>query len=335
MRRVDELVAAPQQFVAQPVFHQLAYQAALGVPEDQPRPGFFLDAEKIEFRPQAAMVAPLGLFQTLQILVEFRLREEARAVDALHLRVAFLALPVGARDAHQFERLDAAGGGDVRAAAEIDEFAGGVERHHGLDGFFLDQFALEGLIPLFVQLDGFGLGQQLALVGNVRARQFVHLLFDARQVFGSERLLAQELVEKAGVDGRADAQLHVGKEFEHRGGQQVRRRMAEDLSESGSFAVRILSVVSRSSGRERSTSSPLALRDQRFTGQSVRNFLRDLAGVVPRGHLLRRPSGNVICMVSMAISREARKPYASRCFREGSRRAESRRISGPIAARTR
>ena len=70
VRRVDEIVAAAQQFVAQPVFHQLANQAALGMPEDQARAGFFLDAEKIELRPEPAMVAALGFFELVEIFVE-------------------------------------------------------------------------------------------------------------------------------------------------------------------------------------------------------------------------------------------------------------------------
>ena len=61
------------------------------------------------------MIAPLGFFEPVQIFVEFLLREEARAVDALHLRIAFLAFPVGARDAHQFERANAPGGRECAA----------------------------------------------------------------------------------------------------------------------------------------------------------------------------------------------------------------------------
>jgi hypothetical protein len=91
------------------------------MPENQARAGFVLNAEKIEFLAQLAMIAALGFFQLVEIFVEFLLLHEAGAVDALHLRIAFLAFPVGAGDVHQLECLDAAGGGDVRAAAEIGE----------------------------------------------------------------------------------------------------------------------------------------------------------------------------------------------------------------------
>ena len=188
VRRVHQIVAAAQQFVAQPVFHHFADQAALGMPENQPRPGLFLNGKQVQLLPEPAMIAPLGLFQPVQIFVQLLLRVEARAVDALHLRIAFLAFPVGARDAHQLERANAPGRRDVRPAAEIDEFSGGVERHHRLDGALLHQFALEALIPLAVQLERFGLRHHLALVGNVLRRELAHFLFDALEIFGREGL---------------------------------------------------------------------------------------------------------------------------------------------------
>ena len=127
------------------------------------------------------MIAALGFFELVQIFVELLLLDEARAVNPLHLRIAFLALPVSAGDVHQLERLDAPGGGNVRAAAEVDEFAGGVERHHRLDGFFLDQLAFEFLIGLAIELERLGLGNQLALVGNVFRGKLVHLGLDFRR----------------------------------------------------------------------------------------------------------------------------------------------------------
>ena len=79
------------------------------------------------------------------------------------------------------------------------------------------------------------MGRSLRSFGKILSGEFVHLLFDFLEIFGSEGLLAQEFVEKAVVDRRADAQLHVGIEFHHRGGQQVRRGMAEDEERVGIF----------------------------------------------------------------------------------------------------
>ena len=40
---------------------------ALGMEENQPRPGQLLDAEQVQFLAQLAMVALLGLFQLVQM----------------------------------------------------------------------------------------------------------------------------------------------------------------------------------------------------------------------------------------------------------------------------
>ena len=63
VRRVDQRVAALQILVAHPVFEQLADDAALGMEEDQARPGQLLDAEQVELLAQLAMVALLGFFE--------------------------------------------------------------------------------------------------------------------------------------------------------------------------------------------------------------------------------------------------------------------------------
>ena len=167
-----------------------------GMPEDQAGAGFVLNAEKIEFLAELAMVAALGFLELVQIFVEFFLLDEAGAVDPLHLRIFFLALPVGAGDVHQLERLDASGGRNVRAAAEIDKFSGGVKRHHRLGGLFLDQLAFELLVRLAIELERFGLGNQLALVGNVFRGDLAHLRFDFFEVFGRERLARARIRRK-------------------------------------------------------------------------------------------------------------------------------------------
>src|SRR6266851_1618549 len=113
------------------------------------------------------------------------------------------------------------------AAAEIDEFSGGVEGNHRLGGFFFHQLAFESLVGLFVEVESFGLGNEFALVGQILRRQLVHFIFDFGEIFLGERLIAQEFVEKASVNWRTDAKLYVGKEFHNRGSQKMRGGMAE------------------------------------------------------------------------------------------------------------
>src|SRR5713101_1233641 len=109
VRGEDEVVAALEQFIAEPVFDNLSNEAALGMPEDEAGAGFFLNAEEVEFDAELAVIAALGFFKTVQMFVQLFLREESHGVNALELGIAFLAFPVGAGDFHQLDRLDALG----------------------------------------------------------------------------------------------------------------------------------------------------------------------------------------------------------------------------------
>src|SRR6266702_1462155 len=216
------------EFGAEPVLDNLTNEAALGMPEDEAGAGFFLNAEEVELDAKLAVVAALGFFKTVQMFVQLFLREESHGVNALELGIAFLAFPVRAGDVHQLERLDAFGRRDVRAAAEVDEFSGGVERNHRLAGLFFHQLAFENLITLLVEIQSFGLGNELALVWEVLGGELVHLFFDFGEIFRGEGLVAEEFVEEAGIHRRTDAELHVRVEFHHGGGEQMRGGMTED-----------------------------------------------------------------------------------------------------------
>ncbi len=234
VRRIDERIPATQVLVAHPVLHRLADDAALGMPENQPRPGQFLDGEQVELLAQYAVVALLRLLDLLQVLVEVFLAEERGAVDALELRVLLVAQPVGAGDAGQLERLDLAGGRNVRPAAEVHELAGLVERDFfvGL-GELLDEVTLHEVTLALELLQPFRAGDELARVGLVALRDLLHLFFDSCQVLGGERLLAMEVVEETALGRRTVSELGLWEKFEHRGRHQVRRRVPVHLQRLG------------------------------------------------------------------------------------------------------
>ncbi len=177
------------------------------------------------------MVALLRFFEAGEVLGQLLLRKERRAVNALELRILFVALPVGAGDGKQLERLDFRRAGDVRAAAEIDE--GGAERVLGknLAGFFADQLALHP--EVLVTFQALGLRRHDALVRKIARLDVPHALLDFFEVFGSERILPLEVVIEAGLGGRPDAQLGFGKQLEHGEGKQMGRRMAIDFQRFG------------------------------------------------------------------------------------------------------
>ena len=205
--------------------------------------------------------------------------------------------------------------GNVRTAAEVDEFSGGVKRDHRLGGFFFDQLALENLIGFFIELDGFGFRHELALVGEILSGEFVHFVFDFFEIFGSERLLAKKFVEKAGVDRGADAELYVGIKLHHRGGEKMCRGMAKDVERVGIFfgedleldvvieratqvdqfagVVALVAVV----GAERCSCAACLrvwicggrignARDESGVGEARRNFARDIRRSCALGHFL-------------------------------------------------
>src|SRR5215472_15000144 len=233
VRRKNEVVAALEKLVAKPVFDNFSNEAALGMPEDETWSGLLLDAEEIQFDAEPAMIAALGFFEAVQIFVKLFLREKRNRVNALELRIAFLTLPVGACDVHQLERLNALGGRNVRAAAEVNEFASGVEGNYLLDRFFFDQFALEDLVALFVKVQRFGLGDEFALVRQVLSGKLVHFLLNFRQVLLGKGLVAEKFVEEASVDRWTDAQFYIRKEFHDRRGEQMRGGMPEHKKRVG------------------------------------------------------------------------------------------------------
>ena len=80
-----------------------------------------VDVEQVEFAAELAVVALLRLLDHGQVLLQLVLRSPGRAVDALQHLVAVVASPVGASDFHEFEVLELAGAGHVRAAAQVFE----------------------------------------------------------------------------------------------------------------------------------------------------------------------------------------------------------------------
>ena len=79
------------------------------------------------------------------------------------------------------------------------------------------------------------MGISLRSLGKSCAASSCIFLFDFGEVVRGERLVAEEFVEEAGVDGRADAELDVGIELHHRGGEKMSGGMAEDEESVGVF----------------------------------------------------------------------------------------------------
>ncbi len=74
------------------------------------------------------MVAFLRFLEHGEVFVELRLILESGAVDALELRILFVAFVISAGDVGEFERADVAGAHHVRPGAEIGELAVPIDR---------------------------------------------------------------------------------------------------------------------------------------------------------------------------------------------------------------
>ena len=86
---------------------------------------------------------------------------------------------------------------------------------------------LHPVVGVFLQ--AVGLLRQLALIRQIPGLDLCHARFDSFEILGRKRRLALEVVIEAGVGGRPDAELGLGKQFEHRRRQQVSSRVPVNL----------------------------------------------------------------------------------------------------------
>ncbi|MEY9489802.1 hypothetical protein RKD26_005596 [Streptomyces calvus] len=246
VRGVDELVALLLVAAARVVLHDPADDAALGVEDGEAGADLLRDGEQVQLAAELAVVALLGLGEELQVRLQLVLGRPGGAVDALEHRVLLAAAPVGGRVAHQLERRDVAGGGQVGTAAEVlpAQLTGlGVQVvvDRQLAGADLDvravvvrRGALEAdqlqLVRLARELLAGGVvaddaaGEALAALLDL-----LHLLLDGLEILGRERLVHVEVVVEAVPDRRADAQLGLGEQFLHGLGHDVRGGVAQDV----------------------------------------------------------------------------------------------------------
>ncbi len=228
LRAAHLLVAVVLVHAAHVLLHLLPDHPALRVPEDHPG-GLVLQVEEVERRAEAAVVALFRLLEHVQVGLLVLLLRPGRAVDALEHLVPVVAAPVGARDLHELEDLELAGGGDVGPAAQVDEVALAVEADVLVRRDGLDDLRLVLLADRLEELHGVVALPHLARDRDVALRELAHALLDRREVLGREGALVAEVVVEAVLDHRADGDLRFGEELLHRVGEQVRRRVADEV----------------------------------------------------------------------------------------------------------
>src|SRR6266581_293779 len=121
MRRVDERIAAFAMDLAPPGLELLADYREIRQPQHETGPELLVDAEQFELFAEHAVIAPFDLLESLQVIVKLPLVRPHRAVDALQLRISFVAAPVRPGDREELERADLPRPLDMGSFAQVDE----------------------------------------------------------------------------------------------------------------------------------------------------------------------------------------------------------------------
>ena len=209
-RGLGEQIAAPLFLVLHPALQGLDHARALRQQDGQPLPDHVHGREIFQLPAELVVVALFGLLHRFEIGVQLVLGGECRAVNALEHFILLAAAPVGAGDAQQLIRLDAARIREVRAGAEVDKFALLIKADRLALGDVGDQFELIRLAALFHQRGGLVARQLEAADFQIFLNDFFHLGLDFFEILAAERRRRVEIVVKAVVDGRADGELTVG-----------------------------------------------------------------------------------------------------------------------------
>src|SRR6266851_3280149 len=231
---VEELRAAHFEIAVVPVdaahvlLDLLPDRPTFRMPEHHAR-GFFLEVEKIELRAQPPVIALLRLLDHAQVRFLLLLLGPGSPVDPLQHLVLGISAPVGAGDLHQLEYLELAGGGNVRAAAQIDEIPFPVQRNLFVRGNRRDDLRLVALADGFEVLNRLVARPDLARHREVLFCQFRHALFDGTEIVRRERPLERKIVVEAVFNYRPDGHLRLGEQLLHGVGEQVRSGVPKNL----------------------------------------------------------------------------------------------------------
>src|SRR4051794_34353874 len=121
--RVNRLVSTPPNLALDQIFQDLADDGALWVKERKARADQLVEREQVELLAQRAVIPLLGFLEPIEVFLEILLGREGGSVNALELRIALVAAPVGTGEGQHLEGFDLARALNVGTAAEVDEVA--------------------------------------------------------------------------------------------------------------------------------------------------------------------------------------------------------------------
>src|SRR5215471_5946244 len=161
------------------------------------------EVEEFEVATNAAMITAPRLLELLFIRLELFLRLKERTIDTLQHGVLLAAPPVGSGNTHELEGGDLARMVYVSTTAEVSEV--GVRALGDVVVLnVLQEVEFEGLLA--PALFGFGARDRRHLKGVLALDGGVHTLFEPGEILLRERAGQAEIIIKARVDGRPDAE---------------------------------------------------------------------------------------------------------------------------------
>ena len=206
-----------------PVIQQGVFQGhALG--QEEGEAGALVPQHKQAQLPAQLPVVPLlSLFDPLEVGIQLVLLREGDAVNPLEGLPVGITPPVGGVASGELEgvALDAAGGVQMGAGAEIRELALLVEGDMGVCGQVVDKLHLVGLCLLLHELQSLLPGQLEPLQLQLLLADLPHLCLDLLQVLRREGEGGVQVVVPALVDGGTDGQLHLRPQALHGLGHHV------------------------------------------------------------------------------------------------------------------
>ena len=212
IRRLGELIAPLLFDILDPALQHLNGARTLGQQNGQALADIVHRGEVFQLAAELVVVALERLLLLLEVLIQLVLLREGDGIDALEHLAVGVAAPVGAAALRELDgiALDAAGGVQMRAGAQIGELTLAVEADDGVLGQVVDQLDLVGLFLLFHELDGLFAGQLKALELELFLADLAHLGFQRVQMLLGKVERRVKVVIEAVVDARPDGKLHLG-----------------------------------------------------------------------------------------------------------------------------
>ena len=155
--------------------------------------------------------------------IEFFLSKECSGVEALQLFAILIAFPVRSGERHQLKRADRFRRRDVRPATQIEKLALLIKGQRFVFGkSFSHVFDFERLFHVLADLNRGVAFFNDSFEGFIEFDEFLHLLFDRREIFFGQRRVALDVVVETVFERGPERELHVVFDSHHRAGHHVR-----------------------------------------------------------------------------------------------------------------